>query len=385
MEEKRKGRKTAPSPEASANRKRSPQQKTAGKRTGSNKIKREKVLQRKKQTVPSEAPRRRQKPDTAPEGTRRKQKPDISPKEAPRRHHRGRYILYLLLLLLLLFLAAVLLGNLETVTIEGNELYEESVIKDAVLNDDYSWNTFYVFLKYKFVETDPLPFIDTMEVEITGPASLNIHVYEKGLLGYLEIEDGSGYAYFDKDGIVEEVSETLIAGVPQIEGLTCESAAAYEILPIESQSLKNLLTLTQALKRYDLVPDVITYGVTNAPRLTYGNIRVTLGGNSDLTPKLERMAAIMPKISSLSGILHMENWSQTNSTIVFSKDEDDTEVRLTDAGEDGEAGLADDGEDGEAGLTDDGEDGEAGLTDDGEDDGAENMGEDAENGIDDGL
>ena len=51
---------------------------------------------------------------------------------------------------------------IKKVVVEGNELYEDAVITSTVLNDKYSANSLYVFLKYTFTETEELPFIDAI-------------------------------------------------------------------------------------------------------------------------------------------------------------------------------------------------------------------------------
>ena len=84
--------------------------------------------------------------------------------------------------------------------VEGNELYDAKVIEKVVLNDDYSWNSLYVYLKYRFVSTRDVPFVDTMEITLKDPQTLHIKVYEKGMMGYLYISSIDENAYFDKDG-----------------------------------------------------------------------------------------------------------------------------------------------------------------------------------------
>lgn len=48
-----------------------------------------------------------------------------------------------------------------------------------VLNDEYSWNSLYVDLKYRFVDIGEVPFVDTMEVSLDNPHTVHIKVYEK--------------------------------------------------------------------------------------------------------------------------------------------------------------------------------------------------------------
>ncbi len=237
-----------------------------------------------------------------------------------------RIVLAILIFILLLLIAAIVVVKVftvETVNVEGNELYDETLIEGTVLNDEYSWNSLYVLLKYRFVETDKIPFVDTMEISLEDPHTLHIKVYEKGMLGYLYIPSIGENAYFDKDGIVTETSTRVIEGVPLIKGLECNEVVLYEKLPIDNTQLKQILTLTQTLKRNDLIADSISYATDKAPVIYYGNIRIEMGSMENLTQKVARISEILPKLQqeNLAGTLHLENWTEENTNIVFEKEE----------------------------------------------------------------
>ena len=206
------------------------------------------------------------------------------------------------------------------VEVEGNELYDEQLIADTVLNDEYSWNSLYVLLKYTFIDIKEVPFIDTMEVKLLNPQTLKIKVYEKGMMGYLYISAIGENAYFDKDGFVVETSTRIIENVPKIEGIVCDEVVLYEKLPIDNQTLREILTLTQALKRERLEPDIIHFGLEESPVLSYGNAEVWLGSIEFLTQKVARLENIFPSIDGVAGILHMENWKEESANIIFEKE-----------------------------------------------------------------
>lgn len=117
-----------------------------------------------------------------------------------------------------------------------------------------------------------------------------------------------------------ETSSDVIEGVPKITGVTCDSVVLYEKLPLEdTKLLRNLLTLTQLLKKYELEPEEIHYDSAMQPQLTYGTIAVNVGSEDYLTQKIARLSAIMPQLSGLSGILHLETWTPDTTDIVFDR------------------------------------------------------------------
>ena len=246
-------------------------------------------------------------------------------RERKKKTSRWKLILLAVLSVILVFAVCALLMVkvfvVKNVKVEGNVLYDENLIKTTVLNDEYSWNSLYVFLKYTFTDTQQLPFIDTMEITMEDPQTLNIKVYEKGLLGYLYIPAIGQNAYFDKDGIVVETSTRIIDNVPRMEGLECNAVVLYEKLPIDNKLLKQLLTLTQTLKRDGLEPDAIQYGVEGSPVLKYDKIVVNLGSVEYLTQKVRRIEVLLPKLEGMAGTLHLESWSEQSTNIRFEKAE----------------------------------------------------------------
>lgn len=240
-------------------------------------------------------------------------------KHKKRLKHFFMGLLIAVAVLAILFLIALKLFTVKKVVVEGNELYDQKTIEDAVLNDKYSWNSLYVYLKYKVKDTKKIPFIDTMSISLDSPHTLHISVYEKGMLGYIYIPGIDENAYFDKDGLVVETSSDIVDGVPKIDGINCDKVVLYEKLPVDDSRLKEILELTQALKREDLIPDSITYGGEGEPVISYGGLTVKMGDTKLLTQKIKRLKAILPSVKDMSGILHLEDWTEDSTNIVFDK------------------------------------------------------------------
>jgi cell division protein FtsQ len=148
-------------------------------------------------------------------------------KQKRKKKRKLKKVLLGILILALVVLAGafvvIKVFTVETVKVEGNKLYEDEVIKNSVLNDEYSWNTLYVFFKYKFKKTEEIPFVDSMEISMKIPHEITIQVYEKGMIGYVYIPSIAQNAYFDKDGFVVETSADNIEGVPLISGLSVDT------------------------------------------------------------------------------------------------------------------------------------------------------------------
>lgn len=246
-------------------------------------------------------------------------------REILRQKKRKRNILILLALIVLLAGICVLLVTqvftVKKVDVVGNELYTDEQIEEIVLSDEYSWSTLYVYLKYRFFHTQKLPFVDTMEVGLqpAKPHELTVEVYEKGILGYLYISSIDQNAYFDKDGFVVETSQEVIEDVPKIEGLTCDSVVLYEKLPLANDTaLKNLLSLTQLLQKYEISAKRIKYEEASGSMTVYsGKITILVGNADNLAQKIMRLQYILPQLEGKKGTLHLENWTSETTDIIF--------------------------------------------------------------------
>ena len=250
-------------------------------------------------------------------------------KEERRRRKRRKLQLYIFLtvalLLALVAFIVVEVFTVEQVEVEGNEWCPASQIEEMVLNDEYSWNSLYVVLKYRFTEIGEVPFVEEMEISLDDPHTVRIKVYEKGILGYLYLPVLGQNAYFDKDGFVVETSGNIIPGVPRVTGIRCDEVVLYEKLPLEDESiLRLLLNLTQTLKKYELEPDEIAFDEKEGAIVYYDSIRVIVGNEENLSQKIIKLAAVLQKLEELelsSGTLHLENWTEESTDIVFDKEE----------------------------------------------------------------
>lgn len=248
-------------------------------------------------------------------------------REKRKRKKRRKIKLIVFLILLLLIGAAALViwqvYRVKDVKVEGNEHYSKEQIEKFVLDDEYSWNSLYVYLKYRFMEMEQIPFVDTMEVSLENPHTLKIFVYEKEIIGYLYIASIDQNAFFDKDGFVVETSKDMIENIPRVEGLNCDKVVLYEKLPIEDKDiLRSLLTASQSLKKNGVVPEQIMFEENGNIDLTYGDIQVLLGGWDNLARKILRLSKILPQLEGKKGVLHVEHWTENTTDIIFHEEKE---------------------------------------------------------------
>ena len=223
-----------------------------------------------------------------------------------------------MILILLLGMIFYFFCDLKTVKVKNSTLYTEQEIENYVLDDPYSGNTMYVFVKNLIDPREDIPFVDHLDVRLTGLHSVEVTVTEKKMMAYLAAEEGS-YIYFDSEGKVMEISDRLIDGLIPVSGIACGEVKAGDKLPVEDDLLTYLTAVLKSLAKYEITPESITFHDLNTVSFLYQGIEVSLGRQEYLDEKMMRIPKILPYLEGMTGILHLENWSPDNTDIVFKK------------------------------------------------------------------
>lgn len=249
------------------------------------------------------------------------------------------------LLVILIVLAAVIVFGLfrvQKVVVVGNENFTAKQIQQAVMQDGLCKNSLY--LLWKFGDADraesALPFLSAIEVTLVNPFKVQLRVYEKQEVGY--IQTGGKYVYFDKEGLIVESSDTVHEGVPEVTGVSATDAALYDTLELSDETqLASLLTLAGGLAQEQLKPDEIRFSTTNQIILIFGKVKALLGTGENLTEKIAALSSIYPQVEGQEGNLHMQNYSLTAQTVTFRQGESDEElgIALSDGGETDSSGT----------------------------------------------
>lgn len=212
------------------------------------------------------------------------------------------FLLFFLLLILLLISTRV-----NKITFLGNRQYSNKELEKLIFSEDLDYNSAYAFVKDKWKPHKTLPFVDRYELHWKNPFSLDIIVYEKNIVGYVEYM--SGNLYFDGDGIVVESTKKKLPGIPKITGLKFSKVSLYKTLPVEDKAVfRDILNLSASLKAENLECDHIDYDAMSNAILYMGDIKVLLGNNEDMEQKLSSLKDILPALSGRKGTLDLTKY-----------------------------------------------------------------------------
>ena len=266
------------------------------------------------------------------------------------------------LLALLLFWGLFYITEVEVV---GNTRYTAQEIEDMALDGFFSHNSILLYTFSRHMNLEDIPFMESVDVEYLNRNKIRLHVSEKQIIGYVRLEE-TDY-YFDKDGMVLEafassesqstedaagadaVPDTgaeadgqgenqtengsvnggtgsvqfrpALTDVPLITGLKFESVEVGQVLSVEDPTVFNtILALTRMIDKYEIQPDYVEFAEDQSMTLYYGNVRISLGTDSNLEEKMTRVAAILPKLTGKSGVLHLEDFTDDTQNIIFDQD-----------------------------------------------------------------
>ncbi len=220
--------------------------------------------------------------------------------------------------LLLFAVLAAAFFRVEKVEVTGNSYYTESEIAELVMEE--SKNSLYLAFQYGYLGGKEIPFIDSVEISFVSPSHIQIRVYEKTMIGYVEYMGSN--LYFDKDGTVVESSSEVLPGIPCIKGLKFDTLTLYQPLNVANENVFDiLLSMTQMMKKYELEPDAITLkNESTEIVLTFQKVRIHLGTGENMDEKAARIKSLLPDLADKSGILHMEEYTNESTNISFIKD-----------------------------------------------------------------
>lgn len=235
------------------------------------------------------------------------------------RHKRKILFFFLALVFLLLFFSRYF--QVKQITVTGCNYYTEEEIKEKVAGGFWGSNSLLLYLKHKYMEEDPVPFIEELEITMISRSEVHITVYEKAMIACVKYMNE--YLYFDQDGIVVESSPEKIEGLPLITGVNFDRMILYEPMAVEDPLIFNkILELSQLMSHYDIRPDRIAFNVKQEAALYVGEIKVLLGKRDQYAEQIAELSGILEKAQKekLKGTLHMETYQVGQEKTYFDPD-----------------------------------------------------------------
>lgn len=234
-----------------------------------------------------------------------------------RKRHRGLIIVGVVLLLVLLAGTILVSLQITDISVRGNKRYGEQEIIDMIFDGKWDRYTAYCYYKDKTSPHKSLPFIEDYKLVFRSPSQIEVIVYEKSVVGYLDYMGSC--MYFDKDGIIVESSNEVLPGVPLVTGLKFGHIILYKPLPVENDKIfEEIMNLTQQLALYEVGVDKIYYDNGREVTLYIGDIKVLLGNHENLTGKIGVLKDVLPELTGKAGTLSLDNYDPGSINTFYS-------------------------------------------------------------------
>lgn len=231
---------------------------------------------------------------------------------------------------ILVFLIVFCVGfRVTKVEVKGNQFYSDEEIKKMVLNVPAAQNT---LLAERFIntaeKTKEKELIERITIKRKSWNTLVLQVREKQMIGYFSLEGQC--LNFDRQGVIQIITEEPIENVPLIDGLNVKEAKQGEkIKGINKKRLNTILSVGKMLEKTEQKPDRLVFNELKQLVLYYGSIEVNMGHDENMDEKMNRLIGILPQLEGLEGVLHLENVTEDTASVVFDN---------AAAGKDGEEG-----------------------------------------------
>lgn len=119
--------------------------------------------------------------------------------------------------------------------------------------------------------------------------------------------------------------KAAVTDVPRVIGITDKESgiALGDTIPAVTDGIYNtILGITRMVEKYEILPEMVCFDENQEIILVYnnGNIHCNLGKDTLLEEKITRVAAILPKLTDFTGILHLEDYDTDITNIIFAKE-----------------------------------------------------------------
>lgn len=246
---------------------------------------------------------------------RRKKKKKVS-------KFRFYFLNFLLGIIIVVIAGAMIIGmfcTVKEVKVSGTDLYTPIEIQNLVLNKPHDNNTIYAFFRNKIQDPPEIEFIQDVEVSLVSYEQLAIVVKEKKYVAAMPQQIGEQifFIYFDGQGKIVEISQRFVEPSIIVEGTACEEPKVGKTMKLPKGQVSYLTKALQMLEEEKISVQKVVINQDNHMAFVSNGVTVQLGGKSKLEEKIERVAQILPELEGKIGVLHLENWNETNTDIVF--------------------------------------------------------------------
>lgn len=235
----------------------------------------------------------------------------------------------IVLIMLIGILMLSMFFRVKEISYTGNTKYTDEELTEMIFNGKYNANVLTYYLFSSKLEKVSIPFIQEYDVSLIWPDKLEVTVYEKNIIGYINYMECN--MYFDKDGIVVDSSREKLEDIPEVTGIDYKNIVLYQKLDVKHpQIFQVMLDIIQLFKKYEIKLDKVHFDSYLNATVNCNGVDVELGGMDNLNEKINELSQMLPELEGKRGVLNLSNYNEDMTSFIF-KAYDEAEGELSEA------------------------------------------------------
>ena len=196
--------------------------------------------------------------------------------------------------------------KIRNIDITGNNNVSDTEIVTSLFDSDADRISLVFFLKNKFGPKKDILLVDSYDIKWLTPFSIVVTVKENPPIAFIKRDIKN--VYFDKDGVINELTEERKPGIMEVIGVSFKNYEKGSRLEISNaKTLKAILNITSFIKEQNLKAELLEIRQEEEFYIYMGNIIINMGNTDNMETKLLRLNDIYPNISHLKGTLDLSN------------------------------------------------------------------------------
>ncbi len=215
--------------------------------------------------------------------------------------------------------AALYFGfHIDSVKVEGTEIYTKDEIQRSVFARKFSDNEIMFMIYNKLFGINKLPFVEDIEVVYESRDTVLLRVYDRTISGCIKYM--GQFVYFDRDGRVLQSLPERRKGVPIVTGINFKDFTIGEKFQVDKDDgrlFNAIMNVSQLIGHYGI--DVKRIHVNDGEITIYsGNVQVYLGKKEMYNDQLAALSSVLKTANDkkLSGVINMENYEFNDNIIL---------------------------------------------------------------------
>ncbi len=185
-------------------------------------------------------------------------------------------VLYGCLVLAVAVVIFLKMFELKHFTVTGGSRYSAQEMERLLVTKPTDKVSLFFWLRMRLFGAGEIPFVEKVEIELTGRGSVEVTVHDKLVTGC--VEQMGSYLYFDREGMVVESSRQRLMDVPLVTGLKFSKIVLRERMVTAKEGIFDvILDLARLIQKNELEVSQIAFGADDAVTLYVDGNVVSLG------------------------------------------------------------------------------------------------------------